>query len=346
MAPRSRLVPAAVLVAAFVATAVVMRLEPSLPPPKPPDAVVTRAVDVNLPLRGTEDSLRYLDTDFPARVDPDPAGAMPLRENPVTRALALFQTAASAPVLVLGEDGFLRSLDVPATATSSGEPVWAMRPTSLSGDGRTAVFPQRDAVLIVDLTTGLSRSVPVPGANTHAAISPDGKQLLTVSGRGTQLVDAADGSVIIRMSDRRRPSSFSGSDATAAGVSNGRRNPEIMLSYFYGPEHIGRTISHSLKPLVDDVRDIPAARGQRIAVAGNGGYAVPMVIIMTYYSFVPMAGAPPRVLGAPSGDARVLRWFDDSTLLVLSGDHILSWNVDTGEIRRVTHIARHTEIAV
>ncbi|GLZ31535.1 hypothetical protein Lesp02_37230 [Lentzea sp. NBRC 105346] len=321
--------PVAVLVAAVVATGVVMRVEPSrLDQPKP---VEPRPVTAMIPW-SDQDSLPRLKSDFPVEVDPA-APTVPLAENPVERALALLQKSSSDPVLVLGDDWHLRSLGV-----------LKMSPTSLSADGRTAVFPQPGSVLVVDLTTGRSRTVPVGGTNTHAAISPDGRQLLAMGSRGTQLVDAADGALIIRMADRKTPSSYSATDNFACGVVTGRNNPEYMISSFRTLEREGRTITHSLESMVDDVRGIPVARGNRIAVPARGKFAVRDVIVMTYFGFVPIRGAPPKVLGVPFG-ARPLRWFDDSTLLVLSGDRVLSWNVDTGEVSRVMKLLGRVEVS-
>lgn len=338
-----KVLPAVVLTGALVASVTFMRAEPEQETANLVGPQLMRQADATVP----EDarSLPLLDTDFPARVNLY-GSTVPLAERPVRRALALFQGGPDAPVLVLGEDGSLRSLSVASTRTSAGGVVQALRPTSLSADGRTAVFPQPGAVLVVDLTTGSSRRVPVPGANAHAAISPDGGQLLVVNGRGTLLLDAADGALIIRMADRSRPSSYSATDTVACGVSMGRRNPEIMLSAFRGPERAGRTISHSLQPMVDDVHGIPAARGKRIAVSGTGGFSSPGVIVMTYFSFTPMAGAPPKALGLPHRDMRPLRWLDDSVLLVWTGSQVLSWNVDTSEVRRVMDVVGYTELAI
>lgn len=108
---------------------------------------------------------------------PDPLARLagpatvPLSERPVKRALALFQPLdeefhADGPVRVLGDDGVVRSLDVVTlapTRDAGGNEAFAVKPGVLSPDGRSAAFAQTGELIMVDLTTGAVRRIPLDG---------------------------------------------------------------------------------------------------------------------------------------------------------------------------------------
>jgi hypothetical protein len=104
------------------------------------------------------------------------AGAKRITASPLSRAVALYQpnpgqTEKLTQVYALGWDGALRWLDEPVkldfTRDADGRTVSPVLATSLSPDGRRAVFPQHEAVAIVDLTTGKADTFKVPGWNGY-----------------------------------------------------------------------------------------------------------------------------------------------------------------------------------
>ncbi|MGK5737667.1 hypothetical protein [Micromonospora sp. URMC 103] len=95
----------------------------------------------------------------------------PLSTRPVRQALALYQpidrnTRAGGVIRVLGDDGFVRTLDVVTpgpTRDRGGNEAAALKPGTLSPDGRTAAFAQTGGLILVDLTTATSRRVTLDG---------------------------------------------------------------------------------------------------------------------------------------------------------------------------------------
>jgi hypothetical protein len=124
---------------------------------------------------GGEFSLPALETALPPAVHLDSV-APPLSGDPVRRALAMFQVGQidgdMTDVLVLGDDGRARRLDVVSLAPATDEqanPRSAVSSRTVLPDGRRAAFPQRDQLLLVDLTTARVDVVPLPGFNVSVA---------------------------------------------------------------------------------------------------------------------------------------------------------------------------------
>lgn len=92
--------------------------------------------------------LPRLASKLPHEIAVDPSLAGPLSGDPVSRAFALVRTPAA--VYVLGDDARLRRLDLLGPNAGFGT-------TVLKPDGKQAAFPQRDSVVLVDLTTAAAR---------------------------------------------------------------------------------------------------------------------------------------------------------------------------------------------
>jgi hypothetical protein len=156
---------AAVLVAVFV-TIAVLREEPP-EPSGTPARTGDPAMDV-VPERVGD--LPRIGARVPSPIDP--AGpAPPLAGRRPYSAAALLQQyrdTGDAPVLVLGTDGTMRTLDL-ITFTRTGDADGNQRPVvsgaALTADGTRAAFPQRDRVVVVDLAAGSAYDLPVAGFN-------------------------------------------------------------------------------------------------------------------------------------------------------------------------------------
>ena len=119
-----------------------------------------------------------------------------LSVDPVRRALALHQTVDPATgtageIRVLGDDGVIRVLDVGYLANTrdqAGNEAAALKSTSLAPDGRTAAFPQTGALVLIDLTTARTRSVPLAGY-LERIVWTGHRQLLVAAEDASYLVD-------------------------------------------------------------------------------------------------------------------------------------------------------------
>lgn len=139
-----------------------------------------------------------------------------LSSDPVGRAaLAINDPGLKSRVLVLGEDGAWRLVDVPGLVPAGNNELYPrpiLRPTSLSPDATRLALPQPNALVDVDLTQGTSRRYDVPGpANlypvwidrTHVLLTPEGAR------HGT-IVDLTHGT--------RTPSPYGDTTAFAEGT--------------------------------------------------------------------------------------------------------------------------------
>jgi hypothetical protein len=147
-----------------------------------------------------------------------PGSAAPpgISTDPVAHAaLAINDPGLRSRVLVFGEDGRWREVDVPGlvpAGTQAQYPRPILRPTSLSPDATRLALPQPNALIIVDLSHGTSRRYDVPGpANLYPVWIDDTHVLLTPEGaRHGTVVDLTDGS--------RSPSPYGETTAFADGT--------------------------------------------------------------------------------------------------------------------------------
>jgi len=151
-------------------------------PEPPPDAGATTTRPVpppdggavgELPPVAGMGGLPQASTGLPQSITVDLQRAPALSADPVKRAVALTEVyrtgdQAVGDIGVLGDDGKLRALDVVRLAAVSDEGGNAhspFSPTVLSPSGTKAAFPQRDFVLLVDLTRAKVQTLGVPGYN-------------------------------------------------------------------------------------------------------------------------------------------------------------------------------------
>jgi hypothetical protein len=182
----------ALTVAVLLGAAALVGPGPSGEPPTadPTDAVGAPVTD-RIPETLTER------TGVPLPRDPDfgRSDIAGLSERPVARAVALYEpavdTAGSAPgpVYVLGDDGAFRRLDVVtlqfAVDSAGRNPIPPLNRDSLSPSGKLAAFPQRDSVVVVDLTTARVDRYSAPGFNQEVGWWGDDKTLMVGQAVGT-----------------------------------------------------------------------------------------------------------------------------------------------------------------
>jgi eukaryotic-like serine/threonine-protein kinase len=124
----------------------------------------------------------------------------PLKQNGSVR-YATF-TPDNKRILVAGKDNCVRLWELPARGAAAGrvlaaEPANSREPASVAG---RALFYSRDAVLVVDAATGDPDGPRLRHSSriTHAALSPDGRRVVTASDDNTaQVWDAVTGSRLI-----------------------------------------------------------------------------------------------------------------------------------------------------
>lgn len=123
-------------------------------------------------------------------VSPSALAPTRLSEDPVSRArLAISDPADQTRVLVLGDDSRWRVVDVPLRPcihATPEEPAPVLTPMALSPDATSLALPQPHGLVVVDLTTGASRSFAAGGRhNVHAVWVDEASVLVAEEGAGT-----------------------------------------------------------------------------------------------------------------------------------------------------------------
>ncbi|MFF4618999.1 hypothetical protein [Nonomuraea jabiensis] len=279
---------------------------------------------------------------------PAPATGLPQRwaDIPVV-------TAVPGPVLALAEFGDGRiylvksggrvPLDVKLgdAVDSAGDGGTPLKPNSLSPDGTMAAFPQKDAVVVVDLVIGQARRYPVPGFNE--VVLWRGEQLLVEQEEANYLLDLATG--------KARRQSYKGFTGVA-----GYRDLRIVSS-----GEGGRTvIQEGGSEVTLDVRGITDEGSMPVGVLGNHGWQRGDLVARSAFAHdqaekadvVVVAdtdtGRVVRTLLLPWGDAPGMRcgkggcpvrgWIGQDTVIIESGDRLLGWNIGTGALSRVAEL--------
>ncbi|MBY8873522.1 hypothetical protein K7640_16930 [Micromonospora sp. PLK6-60] len=284
------------------------------------------------------------------------APAAPLSTRPVRRALALYQpvdreTWTGGEIRVLGDDGLVRSLDTvtpAATRDRGGNQAPALKPGQLSPDGRTAVFPQTDEVIVVDLTTAQVHRFPLGGylelavwVGDRVLVGGDDRTYLLdpVSGRA----DPVAGSIWETVAPD--PAGSRQTVAELGGVQDGlvlreRSLPDGTVRQQRKISSAGLNGSYR----VDEFYGRGWQRGNRIAQAGwtstdarSGDEGVAVLDART--------GAVVRLLdlgreGVVKACCEVLGWDPDGAVLLRhDAGALVRWQPETGEFTGVTRNA-------
>ncbi|WP_431917262.1 hypothetical protein [Nonomuraea jabiensis] len=255
-------------------------------------------------------------------------------------------TAVPGPVLALAEFGdgriyLMKSggrvpLDVKLgdSVDSAGNGGTPLKPNSLSPDGTMAAFPQKGAVVVVDLVIGQARRYPVPGFNE--VVLWRGEQLLVEQEEANYLLDLATG--------KARRQAYKG----FAGVA-GYRDLRIVSA-----GESGRTVIREGGSEVV----LDAGGSMPVGVLGNHGWQRGDLVAGSAHDQAEKAdvvvvaetdtGRVLRTLLLPWGDAPGMRcgkggcpvrgWIGQDTVIIESGDRLLGWNIGTGALSRVAEL--------
>jgi len=187
------LVPAVGGVASSVGTAAVVTPGPGLSVPLPQSRLVT--ADVLMPWLRLGSLAGKVDLDEPAS-----APVLALSSAPTSHAMvAASDPADQRRIFVLGDDSRWRLVDVPLRLSTRGDGVTVppLTPGAISADATMLAVPQPRAVVVVDVTTGRSRSFSAGSAhNTTVGWSDDRHVLVSEDGASSGfLVDISRGGV-------------------------------------------------------------------------------------------------------------------------------------------------------
>jgi hypothetical protein len=329
-------VPLAALAVAAAAVAVLVSREDRPGPPPPPVYAYGRLPEPNdVPRLSRQPTALPEVLHLPATVDP-------LSKRPVRRALALLHGGG---LFVLGDDGAFRLLDgvgLQPAADAQGNEHPAVSPTTLSPDGRFAVFPQRDKVIVADLTRPAVRDVALAGPNEW--VSWLGTMAVVAQQDVTHLVDPQAGTVL------RAP--FAGVAASDSGSSTDliEARPDadsggLTLRRWAGaqPQDVDlrqTSIDHWRRPLW--------RRGERLALMAFTANPdrVDNLVVLT----VKAGSATVERRLSVDGPAQAMGWLGEDKVLVrysvAAGDWLLAWDLRTDAVTRVSRIATNPELSL
>lgn len=317
------------------------------------------------PSRADEPGLPWRSTPLPPDLTA-PATTTLLSAEPVTRALALIETTdpatdppSSNGVVVIGDDGRPRSIDsvhLQMVPDGAGNQSYPLRAGSLAPDGTQAAFPQHDAVVIVDLTTGRARQLGLPGFNEDVAWSPDSSRVIVTRSAGGIVLDATTGA--------SKP--LTGTTGAGVAFLDSTRLVELDESV---------TAQASVR-----IRRTPAAPAETVASISNfaGWWGQPFVTsqfvarssFSTGLQVEGIATSDPQLItaldtatptdrrvlaldwtGRNKGCCPVLGWLDTNTVLFLSdgggtATRILAWDVERRTVERVSELPAQTLVSL
>jgi hypothetical protein len=277
------------------------------------------------------------------------------------RAVALYQPVnpdddGVRPVYALSSQGTWYELDVVRityTRDEGGNQATPLRVTSLSPNGRYAAIPQPHALVLVDLTTGKSSTVDVPGFNEHVLWR--GNDVLVVGGDMNRYRVERVSRLVTKL-----PSGASIWDVIADPFGGGNWL-ELPATHFNGGEQEAlklrewqldrsepvsqRTISPAaLRPYgVDEWYGRGwrnTGRSELVVRAGFGRtekvFGLPVVAVLDIRDsrvvrLLPLEGERNKVA------AEALGWLNSRTaLLRIDPEGLVTWDVTTGDVRVVS----------
>lgn len=313
------------------------------------------------PARADEPALPWRSTPLPPDLTA-PATPTRLSADPVARALALIETTdppSSHGIEVIGADGRPRSIDsvnLQMVPDGAGNQSYPLRAGSLAPDGTKAAFPQHDAIVIVDLTTGLARRLALPGFNEDVQWSPDSNLVIVTRSAGGVVLDASAGT--------SKP--LTGSTGAGIAFLDSTRLVELPASATEQTSvRIRRTLT-SQAEFVASINDFagwwgqPFVTGQLVARSSfSAGLQVEGIATSNPQLITVLDTATPtdrRVLaldwtGRNKGCCPVLGWLDTDTVLFLSdgggtATRILAWDVERRTVQRVSELPAQTLVSL
>ncbi len=302
------------------------------------------------PPSGSEAWLDRLDTGLGDKLTVPPGELQYLRERPVSRVGAVLLRPTSPghyrPVVLSARGRWAQAeLDLVPTVDADGNESPPLTATAVSPVGSLVAFPQPNAVVILDTTTGTTRRITVPSPTIrNVGWMPSGDLLLASGDAGTYLVSASG--LVSQVDARSDPSSatppmaLDSIDTREALVRidpSGERTADLWtdlpVSSWLGATFTTNTLA-ARTFIPDSSSQLRSLRGDAEVVAVLDGRS-------------PTAGA--LLLMGGGGDlprakncCGVLGWYDEHTLLVESRttawNWILAWDVLTGRVMRVTEL--------
>lgn len=294
------------------------------------------------------------------RVPDDPPK---LADRPVEdiAAILLQQEGTNYRPLLLAADGRWAEADLELSAISTGSP---LSPGAVSPDGRLVAFPQPGELVVLDGPAAAVRRIAIPSPDLRAVSwLPDSHRVLVSGknegkdeayrvlagpdGQGEQTLalipagaDPGGVTAPYRLEGVGEQASLLRYVATGWTVQSAVRVP---VTSWEGQTFTagGRVARLFHAPRLSQVPTV-ASQPQVVAVVSTQRSIPTRLLVLTETRSNTPGRTKPEEVRVP-GCCRVLGWYDDQTVLIqvvgVRDGWILAWDVQSGEVRRVTELA-------
>jgi hypothetical protein len=356
------LVVAAVVIALSVGGVTSGLVPPDRGPTEPP-GYVPPSGQINgmdfwtAPPGGSEAYLNRLETPLGDLLRlPDQATSLSSEPIDEIAAVVLAPRSGGYEPLVLGRDGLWSRTDMLLAPIATGLPLDS---GAISPDGRMAAFPQPGHVALVDATTAQVRRFSLPQTDIRGVSwLPDADHLLASGPRATYRVLVGPGETGEETVTRIEPSK-NPADATAPYRLNGAQGQVTMERYgttgwyadsrvalpatswvgqtFSTDDVVARLFIATPMPQIRTVASVP-----QVIAALSTAEQVPSRLLVLGETPSKTAPPPPTpsqpVAVRTAGCCFLLGWYDDHTALFQVTGWVLAWDLQTGQVRRVTEL--------
>ena len=331
------------------------------PPTTPPSNPNDRAPDGQIngidfwvaPPSGSERFLDRLETPLGDRLQL-PENVEPLADQPLDRiaAVVLEDRGDRYVPLLLGSDSSWARADVELLPIRTGAPLSS---GAVSPDGRIAAFPQPGELVTVDVATAEVFRIKMPTQDIRSVSwLPDAQRVL-VSGPGVAY------RVLVGESGTGEEPlvAIAGAADPSAVTAPFRLDKGAVLRYMVGGQWIvdsplqlpvrawvGQTFSTDSAAarlfLATDLAPVTNASQPQVVAAISTVRAEPSRLLVLGDPTV-MSASSARPMDRPyvrePGCCAVLGWYDHNTPLVEVRGWVLAWDLNSGQVRRVTELA-------
>jgi hypothetical protein len=334
---------------------------PTTPPSNPPGFISPAGqiagIDFwNAPPAGSEPWLDRVDTPLGDKLQL-PSAPADLRGNPLEQvaAVVLSEHNGTYTPLLLDSSSHWARADLELQRISTGEPLSA---GAIAPNGKLVAFPQSGGVAVVDATTATTKQIQVPAQDVRSVSwLPDSSGLL-VSGPGAAYrvevdVESSGEPAVVAVAASNdadaatAPYRLDGPAGRVAvmqySTSSGWSaigSPRLPVTSWVGQTFAAGNLAARLF-IATPLPQVPTAASQPQVVAAispQQGLSNRLLVLGETPAATPTPGrTTPDAIRTP-GCCFVLGWYDDHTALLQVKDWVLGWDLQTGQVRRVTEL--------
>lgn len=286
-----------------------------------------------------------------------PDDAEDLKDNPMDRvaAVVLSSQEGNYVPLFLSSDSRWAQAAVELRPIVTGQP---LSPGAIAPNGKIVAFPQPGGVFVVDVSTSDVRSIRLPSQDLRSVSWLENSTRLIISGPGTayridvdlESTQAPVVGAVAMSNDAEDATAPYRLDGTAGQVAlrqyaggNGWvevSNPRLPVSSWVGQTFAGTNLVARVF-VANPLPQVPtvASRAQVVAaISALEPLEDRLLVLGETPAATPTPGrtSPDRI--REPGCCSMLGWYDSQTALFQVTDWLLAWNLQSGQVRRVTEL--------